>query len=63
MVGGVPNLEPTPRCLEIGHERLVELLELFAELKDREIQPALAAQLWSSRSVRATEAPQSTHGM
>jgi hypothetical protein len=43
MVGGVPNLEPTPRRLEIGHERLVELLELFAELKDREIQPALRA--------------------
>jgi hypothetical protein len=45
MVGGVPNLEPTPRRLEIGHERLVELLELFAELKDREIQPAFTAAL------------------
>jgi hypothetical protein len=43
MVCGVPNLEPTPRSLEIGHERLIEPLELFAELKDREIQPAFTA--------------------
>jgi hypothetical protein len=43
MPGGVPSLESTARRLEICHEHLVELLELFAELKDREIQSAFTA--------------------
>src|SRR5881409_2952636 len=43
MAGGVPNLESTVRRLEICREHLVELLELFAELKDREVQPAVTA--------------------
>ena len=43
MVSGVPDLESTARRLEISREHLVELLELFAELKDREIQPAFTA--------------------